>query len=530
VSHCNFVNNSIGIVSDGLANVVTVDETMFHGYNRSIYMADGFLTIVNSTFKQEVLKPTFISPYLQTINSKITIVNSAFFVSDHISFFNGNFTFYDSFFTSNDDHYYLKLSISQSSNIQTKHLSLSNIDLIIEQTDTMQLEAIVENSNIYITNQTTTDETLFLQVSELTNTSLYVEKVSLGIFNSNLYSSTILASNESTTLLGSTVIRSLDNIVSVDDSSIITLRNGSYLEVFNSTMDETSIANSIWVDCDSSSWVTGDFLGWKLSPQCNLKYETPLLTDTDPVIIILPSGNTEMIGLVLPPQYGGVKLFFSSPAASLQSTTHSDRLVRITVDDDEDSSLQNPVQQNFINMFLVKSACGVDLVAQSSSSISVQIPATQKDASLSFDGPAPSFLQPNKTQQTTYCLLINASSHFPEGVLALRAEFLPRRLALIDISLSPSWSLYSTHLTLQYSMFDEWGSDYINEFVTVPITSANCANGTCGETYPQVSAGTLFIELHNVSTWKVVTRVNVQLNGFSSEAVGTLVIELFILN
>jgi len=389
VTESNFLNNSFAIGQGGPTNVITIAETSFHGSNPSIYTSDGSLVILNSLFQQDTNYSSTDNTYFQTFNVELTIVNTAFFIVDAISLYRGSNSFFDSFFTSSDSDTYLQLNVSLPSNIQTKNLSISNVELFIEQPDTMQVDMIAENCKIHVVNEQSSGLALYVQFSELTNTSLHVGGTSLDLLNSNLYSSTVLGYNGSSILLGGTVIRSLGNKADYN-SSVIILRGGSYLDLFNSTIDDdSSLMEKYWVDCDTSSWVTGDLLGWRLSPQCNLQYTTPFLTDTDPVVTLLPNGNTEMVGMIMPPQYGGIIIVFSSSSPTLPKESDPSfsygNNIRISVDEAE--SLKSPVQQNGINIFLVEAQCSIGLVAQSPSSISAQIPASQNSAILSFVSP-----------------------------------------------------------------------------------------------------------------------------------------------
>jgi len=178
------------------------------------------------------------------------------------------------------------------------------------------------------------------------------------------------------------------------------------------------------------------------------------------------------------------------------------------------------IQPMTVAMYLAKSQCnqGMQFATESSlvSSTSFDITSMNpRSLFIGFDGPSPSFLEPNANGTTEYCLLINTSVPFfaDNAFVNLNILFIDRKLATSTINLTPKYAIYSSVFDIEYGFFDQWGLP----FIVSDELELSCVNETviCGHTDARSSTGRVPLLLNETvkQSWRLFTRVSASLLG-----------------
>jgi len=335
-----------------------------------------------------------------------------------------------------------------------------------------------------------------IRVSE--NTTVVIDQGSL------LHSSYVVANN-STIALDDTIIEiSDDGPIDIDiqaNSSIPIWLQYSKMTVSNSMVTPSSPGWFIYC-FDDHTTVSGDLLGWNISPQCKTQYD-PFTIDRSLEFRLLMRGNKEFIQIVLDENDAGINLTL---AVDINSSSLDPVIQSLTTFSEEVTSPLPPIS---VNMYLTQSSCnGNNEIPPESNFISSSSDTTGR-VSLSFQGPSPSFLQPNRNGTTLYCLMINSSAPI-NYVTTLNSQYIQRTLTTSNLTLTPKYAIYSTVFGAVYQFFDQWGDPFT---YTSPV-DVICGNETlyCGHTYSRSSGGHVFLSFNQTLSWKMFSSVSASLS------------------
>ena len=255
----------------------------------------------------------------------------------------------------------------------------------------------------------------------------------------------------------------------------------SNLTIFNSAV---STKQSIdWVWCSPNSFVKGDLEEWQFSPQCQTQYEALRISENSSDITLIFSGNQEIVEVVLSEQDAGVNITLGM------------------------ESLSTPRSTDSIQVYLIPVPCAQGLVVDSNAYNYLFVTIGQLGGNIGFVGPYPSYMRPNITGPSYYCLIINSTTSLMDGVLlSTTASFIKRNLTDSQVQLDPRVLFYSSLTSVNYTFFDQWG-DPIEVLESLEISSSDCSNGLCGNTMTSSSFGEVFIRFNSTLKWQPYKRV-----------------------
>jgi len=318
----------------------------------------------------------------------------------------------------------------------------------------------------------------------------------------------------STLKIESSIIDFSDATMMEEIRTPITLES-SNMTTWNVMVSATTLSNnsSQWfVNCvnngDNSSWVSGDLLGWAISPQCQTRYKPEMITGSINFSLLMV-GRKQLIELVLSEKNAGVNVTLSASFSLV--VPHS-------LEFPEGSSPQPPM----LGMYLARAECieeftpGSNFINSTSSDIA--------NGSLSvlniwFDGPSPPFLEPNADGVTPYCLIITSSISIEAitTTIDFDVQFINRTLTNSTLLITPKYAIYSDVFAANYEFYDQWGSPFINP----DPEHLYCENGTaiCGTTHPRTSSGKVLLSLNETLqlSWKLFTSVTAALSTPNSQ-------------
>jgi len=313
------------------------------------------------------------------------------------------------------------------------------------------------------------------------------------------FQSTPIILEEATLSIASTHIDCCDNSTRLPISL-----TSSNLTIYNAMMVST-VTSPWFVNCldNGTSWVSGDFLGWNISPDCQTRYRPLKITDSAnfPLLML---GATQFIELVLSGDYSGVNI-------SLSLTFVSDVLI--------EKMESAPSQPITVAMYLTRSECtqdmyftpGSNFVSSTSDFVSSNYSSV---LNIGFDGPSPSFLEPTAEGTTIYCLMINSSIPFDNDnvIVNLDALFISRKLATSTMDLTPKYAIYSSVFEVEYEFYDQWGVPFVSsDAVDILCNNENGAL-SCGHTNTGSSGHTLLSLNESAKlSWRLFTKVNASL-------------------
>jgi len=315
------------------------------------------------------------------------------------------------------------------------------------------------------------------------------------IFSDTSFNHSSLNITESAVVVRDSTITTLD---SFDVSNSVVAIQGSYIESTaltltksNATIDNTTFAG---IPADTNDVVCfgglsnlmGDFIGWTYSNSCNTVFHPIVINESITNAVFLSTGSSDYVEIVLPTSSAGMNI-----TVSLQQSYVA-----------EESS---PTVS--LNIYLVPAPCGYSMDI---SSYSYLTDSGQQMAQVSFDGPTFEFMRPNTTAPSHYCLITNASVPIPAYVASV--QFIERNLTTTSTQFIPARSVYwySTSLTVQYSLLDQWG-DLFTISDSLEFYSTDCVNFTCGSTYPELPNAEKLLNFDISPDWKLWTKVNVSL-------------------
>jgi len=292
--------------------------------------------------------------------------------------------------------------------------------------------------------------------------------------------------------------------------------DASNMTISNSLMVDNT---SLWfVRCvnNRSSLVSGDLLGWRISPQCQTRYN-PLTITQSMDFQLMMIGAEQLIQLELSEEISGVNVTLSLTSTSTFTMT---------------STESPPFEPLRVTMYLTRSGCTPDIQFSAGSSLVSTTASLLNDnstmmVSFWFDGPSPGYLEPSG-KTTVYCLMINSSAPVAnDAIVNLNVQLISRRLTSSTISIAPKYAIYSSLFEVNYQFFDQWGAPFVNSDEVALYCGDEAV--ACGNTNAESSSGHIFVSFNqSVKTnWKLFTVVNASLsapNSQPSKAYGNVII------
>jgi len=511
LSNSDFVGNLGGLATWNTpfssSLLVAVDQCSFIENGIPLSLSFGNVEVSSSSFLNTNITREFLPFPIQ--GGSLTVSNSTFsFLNRTDTGFDvsgGSITLIDSSFSSDsstNDFTFFKLESPSVLSFIGEGLMMTNGDLWIEEVSSLNISGTFINCDFVINGgETHISNSDYLFQSTLVNSNLTVSNISFVVQQSILSESFLYAANTNVSLDGTMIVFSLNS--NALDSPI--MLSDSTLTIFNSTVFDSSGDIVQDVACYGDSSVVGSFGEWIIPSSCDIEFVPIVVKGSISELQLLSNGRTRYLEVELEEDESGIEIsLFLEPWLS-ESTL---------------SSWSDPLMM--VQMFLTPSPCHYDMVVGDNSLPFIDVETTASPAVLSFDGPAPSFLHPNATGITSYCLIVNSSSPLATTVpqiQSLTTTVFKRNFTTSVVEFTPyHLRFYSTQFTVHYMLYDQWGDLFASE-TAIPFYSEDCLSGDCGSTYKGLSSGDKLLNFSTSPDWKLWTRVNVSLPHQSNTSV-----------